>query len=154
MDILEMVKGCVAKVSGIEKAMVDVWKEISKIKGTALDKSANLISGSYGGQVEVKFFNEHGAAEVTAKIHGSSVVVSEVMTMDDYAMMFKRDRRNMELFLLVYNIDPMNMEQLPNIKFEVKVAKGSGENMLPVIKSIHAIGLWREGEFIHYNEGK
>lgn len=151
MDILQQIKNFNERTFKIEKAFVEVWKAIRKMEGTAIDKRASLVSGTYHASITPVYHEEHQAVTINIKIHDSRVVLEQVISMEDYGAMFKRNKRDVELFILVNNFNPLDFQEIPRIKFEVKIAKGVAENQAAIIKDVHAVGFWREGEFIDMN---
>lgn len=148
MDILQQMQGFLQRVSAIESNMIKLFKAIQKIEGTEKDKRAVLLSGSYHARVNAVYHEAHNAVALTIQVSDSRVVLEQVVSMEDYALMFKRNKRDLELFLLVGNFDPLDFANVSNLKFEIKVSKGVAENMAAIIKDVHAVGFWKPGEFI------
>ncbi len=151
MDILQQMSNFAARLSQMEKGFIDIWKAIRKIEGTANDKRANLVSGTYYASVNPTYHEEHQAVTLNIHIHDSRVTIDQVISMEDYSQMFKRNKRDLELFIVVAGFDPLNFAQVHTLKFEVKVAKGVAENQAALIKDVHAVGFWKAGEFIDLN---
>lgn len=148
MDILEQMKGFMTRIGAVEGQMITIFKEIRKLQGTSADKKATLQSGSYHARIVPVYYEEHNAFQITIEISDCRVALEKFMEMDEYASMFKRNKRDLELFILIGNVNPLDPEQVKNMKFEIKVSKGVAENQAAIIKDIHAVGFWKEGEFI------
>lgn len=148
MDILAQMQGFLQRIGAVENNMIKLFKAIQKIEGTANDKRANLVSGSYHCSVNPVWHEQHGAFKLEIHVSDSRVKLEQYVSLEDYSQMFKRNKRDLELFVLIENVDPMDFANVHKVKFELKVSKGTSENQAAIIKDLHAVGLWREGEFI------
>lgn len=148
MNLLQEMEGLKTRFKVVEGQLQKLITEYSRDKGTGKDNAAELVSGSYAAAMVIEPAPEHDAVKVKLFVSNRRVVIDQFYSMDDYKKLFMQDKKDFELFVRVLNLNVFNPEIVKTIKFEIKVSKGTQAAHMPVIKDVHAVGVWQPGEFI------
>lgn len=148
MNLLQEMEGLKTRFKVVEGQLQKLITEYSRDKGTGKDNAAELVSGSYAAAMVIEPAPEHDAVKVKLFVSNRRVVIDQFYSMDDYKKLFMQDKKDFELFVRVLNLNVFNPEIVKTIKFEIKVSKGTQAAHMPVIKDVHAVGVWQPCEFI------
>lgn len=148
MNLLQEMEGLKTRFKVVEGQLQKLIAEYSRDKGTGKDNAAELVSGSYAAAMVIEPAPEHEAVKVKLFVSNRRVVIDQFYSMEDFKKIFMQDRKDFELFVRVLNLNIFNPEVVKTIKFEIKVSKGTQAAHMPVIKDVHAVGVWQPNEFI------
>lgn len=148
MNLIQEVEGLKTRCKVLEGALEKVIKEYTRDKGTGNDNAAELVSGSYACAMRIEPAPEHDAVKAKIYVSNRRVIIEQFYSMDDYKKLFMQDKKDYELFIRVLGLNIFHPETVATIKFEMKISKGTQAAHMPVIKDIHAVGVWQGNEFI------
>lgn len=148
MNLIQEIDGLKTRCKTLEGVISQLTTEYKRDKGTGNDNAAELVSGSYACAMIIEPAPEHDAVKAKIFVSNRRVVIEQFYSMDDYKKLFMQDKKDFELFIRVLGLNIFHPETVKTIKFEMKVSKGTQSAHMPVIKDIHAIGVWQGNEFV------
>lgn len=148
MNLIQEIDGLKTRFGVLEGQLSKLVTSYTRDKATGNDNAAELVSGSYACAMRIEPAPEHDAVKAKIFVSNRRVVIEQFYSMDDYKKLFMQDKKDYELFIRVMGLNIFHPETVATIKFEMKVSKGTQAAHMPVIKDIHAVGVWMENEFV------
>ncbi len=148
MNLIQEMEGLKTRFKALEGQLSQLVTSYTRDKGTGNDAAAELVSGSYAAAMVIEPAPEHDAVKAKIFVSNRRVVIEQFYSLDDFKKLFMQDKKDYELFIRVLNLNVMNPEIVKSIKFELKISKGTQAAHMPVIKDIHAVGVWQANEFV------